>query len=202
MEARLTDIPTDPRMHIAPESLDTLTCGPVPAEALGGSPAATPSKDQPHSAVALRIDRYLQAAGAMDKARRSRITAAAARDLLARGASAEPGWAEVIAAVDRSLAAEFTNAEAPAAQGSARGRVALVLAERAMSSGDAARMGRDWGTPARRRLVMPAQDLTSWQPTLRPEMERHAARLRGLQVSRSVQGLAACLSLIAVLIIP
>ncbi|MEQ9607171.1 MAG: hypothetical protein RLN99_05835, partial [Kiloniellaceae bacterium] len=177
-----------------------------PAEAPGDSPAAAPSagpsKDQPHSAVALRIDRYLQAAGAMDKARRSRITAAAARDLLARGASAEPGWAEVIAAVDRSLAAEFTDAQMTAAQGSARGRVALVLAERAVSPGDATQMGRDWGTPARRRLAMAAQDLTAWHPALRPEMERQAARLRRLQVSRSVQGLAACLSWLAVLIIP
>ena len=202
MEARLTDIPTDPRMHIAPGSLDALTCGPVPAKSPGDSPTPAPSKDQPLSAVALRIDRYLQAAGAMDKARRSRVTAAAARDLLARGASAEPAWAEVIAAIDRSLAAEFTNAEISAAQGSARGRVALVLAERAMTSGDAARMGRDWGTPARHRLAMAAQDLTAWHPALRPEMERHAARLRRLQVSRSVQGLAACLSWLAVLFIP
>jgi len=202
VEARLTDIPTDPRMHIAPGSLDALTCGPVSAALPGDSPVAAPSKDQPHSAVVLRIDRYLQAAGATDKARRSRVTAAAARDPQAPGPTAAPGWAEIIAAVDRSLAAEFANAEIATAQGSARGRVALVLAERAVSSGDAARMDRDWGTPARHRLAMAAQDLTAWQPALRPEMERQAARLRRLQVSRSVQGLAACFSLLAVLIIP
>lgn len=202
MEARLTDIPTDPRMQIAPGTLDALSSDALaggaafaPSETAGN--ATAPAKDQPHSAVTLRIDRYLQAAGAMDKARRSRVTAAAARDLLARGASAEPGWAEVIAAVDRSLAIEFATADA-AAQTSARGRVALILAEQAAASGAAARMDRDWGTPTRHRLAMPAQDLTAW----RPDMQRSADRLSRLRVSPVAQGVAACLSWLAVLFIP
>ena len=191
MEARLTDIPTDPRVQIAPGTLEVLSSdGPASA------------KDQPQSAVILRIDRYLQAAGAGDKARRSRLAAAAARDLLARGASAEPGWAEIIAAVDRSLTAEFAPSESAAAPGSAGGRVALVLAEQAAPYTPAARMGRDWGTPARHRLPMPAQDLTAWRPAWRPAVAYASERLSRLQVSRPAQGLAACLSWLAVLIIP
>ena len=48
-----------------------------------------------------------EAALAKDPALRGRLMAATARDLLAQGQIANPAWAEIIAAIDRSLAAEL-----------------------------------------------------------------------------------------------
>ncbi|MGD1877681.1 MAG: hypothetical protein ACFB13_09300 [Kiloniellaceae bacterium] len=193
----------EPCVYLAPGAFDTLAIGsdadPAPFPAQVPAQDLAPQK-RPQSETTLRIDRYLQAAGAADTTRRSRLTAAAARDLLAQGAT--PSWAEIIAAVDRSLAGEFATACASAAPASARGRIALSLAEHPTPDTETAEMGNDWGTPPRHRQVMAAQDLSLWRPYLRPSMHRGADRLRNVQVSRSAQSLAACLCWLAVVIIP
>jgi hypothetical protein len=146
----------------------------------------------PQSALVARIDRYLRAAGALDTARRSRLTAATARNLLALGVSAEPAWAEIVAAVDRALAgADSTEGSDKALMTSTtpHGRVALRLAPDADAGA-----GAGWGTPPSRRSAMRPQDLSLWRPT--------AELLLGLRVSRPAQGLAACLCWIAILIVP
>jgi hypothetical protein len=154
-----------------------------------------PVEEQPpQSALVARIDRYLRAAGALDTARRSRLTAATARNLLALGVSAEPAWAEIVAAVDRALAgADSTEGSDKALITSTtpHGRVALSLAPDA-DVGAGASAG--WGTPPRRRSAMRPQDLSLWRPT--------AELLLGLRVSRPAQGLAACLCWVAILIVP
>jgi hypothetical protein len=152
-----------------------------------------PVEEQPpQSALVARIDRYLRAAGALDTARRSRLTAATARNLLALGVSAEPAWAEIVAAVDRALAgADSTEGSDKALTTSTtpHGRVALRLVPNANVGA-----GAGWGTPPRRRSAMRPQDLSLWRPT--------AELLLGLRVSRPAQGLAACLCWVAILIVP
>ena len=184
MEARLTDLLFGTPAHSGAEVRDAISIQPwIVLE---------PShSEQPHSRLLVRIDRYLRAAGATDPALRGRLMAATARDLLAQGVIAGPTWAEIVAAIDRSLAVEF------AADGKtlprARGRVALGLGGGAADVG-AAVSGPDWGTPPRRPTAMPACDLSRWRPSAR--------WLLRLQLSRPAQGLAACLCWLAVLFVP
>lgn len=138
--------------------------------------------------LAARIDRYLRAAGALDAATRSRLGVAAARDLWARNFGDEVSWAEIVAAVDRSLAAEFT-LEGPSAETlGARGRVALHLASDHVAAGTGS------ATPPRIHRQMYPQGLSPWRPSF--------ASWRRLQLSRPAQGLAASLCWLAILIIP
>jgi hypothetical protein len=203
VEARLTDILIDPRGQIAPGAFSTLPGSTLPGDTLTSVPkAADDSAQRPQSAVTLRIDRYLVAAGAGDRAWRGQITAAVARDLLAHGASGEPGWAEIIAAVDRCLAAEFAAPHSTPQRASARGRVALYLTGQESANDAAAQMGRDWGAPTRQPQPMAPQDLTRWSPTWRGMADGSAGWLQRLRVSRSAQGVAACLCCLAVIIIP
>ena len=182
MEARLTTLSSE-----APTAIET-----------GGHDAAIAIQlpiepEMPQSALVSRIERYLRAAGADDAALRSRLTAATARDLLARGVSAEPGWAEIVAAVDRGLADALFAEGASSALPTSRGRVALRLAATDPETGSHA-PGADWSAPARQRRGMRPQDLSLWCPS--------ADGLLRLQVSRPVQGLTACLCWLAVIIVP
>jgi hypothetical protein len=158
--------------------------------------------DQPHSAAMIRIDRYLAAAGVDDQERRRRLAVATARDLLARGGAkpfdpepswGETSWAEIIAAVDRQLTAEFapeSSDEAP----DPRGRVALAAARFGKGGG----IDANWGTPPRRHRAMAAQDLSLW----RPSPGAVAAQFAQLRVGRAAQGLAAGLCWLAVVVVP
>ncbi|MEO3430353.1 hypothetical protein AAFN88_15965 [Pelagibius sp. CAU 1746] len=148
------------------------------------------------AALSERLDAYLRAAGAEDGGRRRRLLAAALQLLAERRgegphARARPGWAEIIAAVDSCLAAEACGAGIGAQ--SARGRVALKLdrATGTLAEGT-------WAAPPRQRRHMRAQSLSLWRPQLRGD----AAWLYRYRISRSMQGLAACLCWLAVLIIP
>lgn len=184
MEARLTDILPEAPLRLDPDSGDQLSLQP-------GQGGLAIHKLPLHG-VTQRIDRYLRAAGAEDSALRSRLTAAAARDLLAQGASAEPSWAEVIAAVDRSISSGGARDGGLSVMTSARGRVALQLL------GDPAGLPEEWGTPPRHRRVMQAQDLSLWQP----REVVSANRLQRVYFSRKVQAFTACVCWLAVLIIP
>ncbi|MGF1628122.1 MAG: hypothetical protein ACFCUT_01490 [Kiloniellaceae bacterium] len=169
---------------------------PVPFDAGADDAIANQLLTQPevrHSELVIRIDRYLRAAGASDTALLSRLTAATARDLLARGVSAEPAWAEIIAAVDRSLAGELSADGAGSALPTPRGRVALRLAVADRAAGARA-VGAEWGTPPRQHRGMRAQNLSLWRPS--------AKSLLRLQVSRPLLGLAACLCWLAVVVVP
>ena len=184
MEARLTDLLCGTPVHSGAGVRDAISIQPR----IAVEPA---SGEQPHSRLLVSIDRYLRAAGASEPALRGRLMAATARDLLAQGVIADPAWAEIVAAIDRSLAAEL------AVDGKtlprARGRVALGLSGGA-ADGSAAVSGPDWGAPPRRPSAMPAQDLSLWRPS--------AGWLLRLQLSRPAQGLAACLCWLAVLFVP
>jgi hypothetical protein len=181
VEARLTDLTCD-----TPVPLDAR-----PREAIVAHPPA--DRVPPRSELLDRIDRYLRAAGVSEAAQLSRLTAATARDLVAQGTGPEPAWAEIIAAVDRSLAddlsAEYGHATAPRA----RGRVALALAGTVPEeAGDV--FADDWGTPPRRARPMRPQDLSLWRPS--------ADRLLRVRLSRPAQGLVACLCWLLVLFVP
>jgi len=182
VEARLTDLTCDTSVHPDAALRQAIAIEP-PAEAA-----------PPQGELLARIDRYLRTAGAADATQRSRLTVATARDLLAQGTGAEPAWAEIIAAVDRSLAAELAGDAGDDAPPRSRGRVALGLAGAVPAGSDAAIFGNAWGTPPRRPYPMRAQDLALWRPS--------AERLQWLQLSRPVQGLAACLCWLAVLMVP
>lgn len=179
MEARLTDLLGDTPVHSGAGVRNAIAVQ-LPVD-----------NEPPHSRLLVSIDRYLRAAGAADPALRGRLMAATARDLLARGVIAAPAWAEIVAAIDRSLAAEY------AADGKtlprARGRVALGLGGGA-ADGTCTVSGPDWGTPPRRQSAMPAQDLSAWRPS--------AGWLLRLQLSRPAQGLAACLCWLAIFLVP
>lgn len=187
MEARLTEIPQEARVHLEPDTGDQLSLHPGQGQAAGSA-----ESEQPLHGVTQRIDRYLRAAGAGDSALRARLTAAAARDLLAQGASAEPSWAEIIAAVDRSISSSGARDGGLSVMTSARGRVALQL------HGDPAALPEEWGTPPRHRRVMQAQDLSLWQPSEAMD----ADRLQRVTFSRKAQAFTACLCWLAVLIVP
>lgn len=184
MEARLTDIIPEAPLHLEADAGARL------AQQSGAGEIAC--RDLPLHGVTQRIDRYLRAAGAEDDALRSRLTAAAARDLLAQGASAEPSWAEIIAAVDRSISSGGAREGGLSMMTSARGRVALRLL------GEPASLPEEWGTPPRQRRAMRAQDLSLWQPreAIVPE------RFHRVYFSRKVQAFTACICWLAVLIIP
>ncbi len=184
MEARLTDILPEARVRFEAEAGDKPSLYPGQVE--------TACRDLPLHGLTQRVDRYLRAAGAEDDALRSRLTAAAARDLLAQGASAEPSWAEIIAAVDRSISSGGARDGGLSVMTSARGRVALRLL------GDPAGLPQEWGTPPRHRRAMPAQDLSLWHP----REAIGAERLHQLHLSRKAQAFTACLCWLAVLIIP
>src|SRR5690606_1586204 len=115
-------------------------------------------RSAPQTRLLIRIDRYLRAAGAKDPALRGRLMAATARDLLAQGQIANPTWAEIIAAIDRSLATELAPEGKTLPR--ARGRVALGL------GASEAVCGPDWGTPPRQHIPMPPQDLSLWRPSI------------------------------------
>ena len=181
MEARLTEIPPEARVHLEPDAGTRLFDRAEPAEV-----------EQPLHGVTQRIDLYLRAAGAEDPAQRGCLTAAAARDLLAQGASAEPSWAEIIAAVDRSISSGGARDGGLSVMTSARGRVALRLL------GNPVSLPEEWGTPPRQRRTMQPQDLSPW----RPREGTGADRLQRLYVSRKVQAFAACLCWLAVIVIP
>lgn len=189
MEARLTDIPPEALVRLEADIGDKLSLhsGQAQPERAGAA-----SSDLPLHGVTLRIDRYLRAAGAEDDSLRARLTAAAARDLLAQGASAEPSWAEIVAAVDRSISSGGARDGGLSVMTSARGRVALRLL------GDPASLPAEWGTPPRQRRAMQAQDLSLWQP--REAMD--ADRLQRVHFSRKVQAFTACLCWLAILIVP
>ena len=178
MEARLTD----------------LSCkAPVQLGAGPHDPISQPvvDKEPPQTQLLIRIDRYLRAAGAADPALRGRLMAATARDLLAQGLIADPTWAEIVAAIDRSLAAELSTDGRTLPR--ARGRLALVLGQGA-PDGSFAISGPDWGTPPRRTTAMRGQDLSLWRPSY--------GWLRRLHLSRPAQALAACVCWLAVLFVP
>lgn len=194
MEARLNDFPEQARVRLEPDAGTKLSVPPhqvQPGQAQAGL-AALASHDLPLHGVTQRIDRYLRAAGAENSALRARLTAAAARDLLAQGASAEPSWAEIIAAVDRGLSSGGERNGGLSMMTSARGRVGLRLHE------DPAGLPDEWGTPPRQRRAMPAQDLSLWQPREGIRTER----LHHFGLSRKVQAFAACLCWLAVLMVP
>ena len=162
MEARLTDL---------------LGEAPVPVHPGAGSGdrlaiQRTVDNEPPHGRLLAKIDRYLRAAGAEEPSLRGRLMAAAARDLLSKGLIARADWAEIIAAIDRSLAEEL-----------ATGGETLPRVSRP-----------DWGAPPRRHQPMLPQDLARWRPTL--------DTLRRLHLSRPTQGLAAGLCWLAVLFVP
>lgn len=188
MEARLTDLSCQPPLQVGIQ-IDHGADGSLPFQ-----PATETAP--PQSRLLSRIDRYLRAAGADDGAMRARVAAAAARDLLARGLSAEANWAEIVAAIDRSLAAELSPEGMTLPR--ARGRLALALAGRSATGepakATAAFCGPDWGVPRRRYQAMRGQNLSPWRPRLE--------RLLRLRLSRPAQGVAACLCWIAVLIVP
>jgi hypothetical protein len=184
LEARLTDILPEAPLRLDPTSGDKLS--------LQTGQGEIASDDLPLHGVTQRIDRYLRAAGAEDSALRSRLTAAAARDLLAQGASAEPSWAEIIAAVDRSISSGGARDGGLSVMTSARGRVALQLL------GDPVGLPAEWGTPPRHRRVMQAQDLSLWHP----RKAIGADRLRRVYFSRKVQAFTACVCWLAVLFVP
>ncbi len=175
MEAQLIDTPFDPCLLPGPQR-------PRPE----------------HPVLAARLERYLRAAGIQNAPRRERLLAQRLGDLSAEGrdadvSSAEPSWAEIIAAVDRCLIRQLEQGGSSAARQSARGRVSLGLgpAQPAMPA-------EDWATPPRNRRAMPAQDLSRW----RPGTAWRAKRLQQVQFSRSTQGLAACICWLAVLVFP
>lgn len=182
MEARLTDLPYKPQV------------------------VESPNVSVPQSELVARIDRYFRAAGVEDDTCRSRLIAATARDLLARGSTGKLSWAEIIAAVDRLLADELALEGDGRDCTGARGRVALrtlgddalrVAADQAgHREAPAPPLGRVAlrGTPPRSRRVMRAQDLSLWRPS--------AAWLHRLQLSPAKQGLAASIGWLAVLFIP
>jgi len=184
LEARLTDILPEALLRLDPASGDRLSLQPGQGEIA--------SDDLPLHGVTQRIDRYLRAAGAKDNALRSRLTAAAARDLLAQGASAEPSWAEIIAAVDRSISSGGARDGGLSVMTSARGRVALQLL------GDPVGLPAEWGTPPRHRRVMQAQDLSLWHP----RKAIGADRLQRVYFSRKLQAVTACVCWLAVLFVP
>lgn len=176
MEARLTDLFCEVSLHPAAGSRDVVLSQPP-----GDS-------EPPHSRLLMKVDRYLRAAGADEPALRGRLLAATARDLLAQGLIAQPDWAEIVAAVDRSLAEELAGDGRTLPR--ARGRVALRLRARERE-GFAAISGPDWGTPPRRREAMEPQDLSLWRPAL--------PRLPRLPLSRPALGVAAGLCWLAVM---
>jgi hypothetical protein len=179
VEARLTDLLGEAPVHPGAGSRDPLAV------------QLTVDNEPPHNRLLARIDRYLRAAGAEEPSLRGRLMAATARDLLAKGLIAQADWAEIIAAIDRSLAEELASGGKTLPR--ARGRVALRL-RGATAHGSAAISGPDWGTPPRRHEPMPPQDLARWRPTI--------DWLRRLQLSRPAQGLAAGLCWLAVLFVP
>ncbi|HEY9538218.1 MAG TPA: hypothetical protein VIS03_11570 [Kiloniellaceae bacterium] len=181
----MTDLLCDAPVHSSAGACDAIAMHPA---------AIHPANDKvaPQTRLLIRIDRYLRAAGATNPALRGRLMAATARDLLARGMIAEPAWAEIVAAIDRSLAEELATEGKTLPR--ARGRVALGLAGAAAPASGPDLSGPDWGTPPRRASAMPAQDLSLWRPS--------AGWLLHLQLSRRAQGLAACLCWLAVLIVP
>jgi len=129
------------------------------------SPAAGLHPARPQTELLVRIDRYLRAAGAADSRLRSRLIAAAMRRLATQGGSSDVTWAEVIAAVDHSLTAEFASdaastldkdAPPPAGVG---GRIALHRAAEGMSAVDTRSL------PPRHQRPMPPQVLLPWRPT-------------------------------------
>ena len=181
MEARLTDL---------------LGEAPVPVHPGAGSGdrlaiQRTVDNEPPHGRLLAKIDRYLRAAGAEEPSLRGRLMAAAARDLLSKGLIARADWAEIIAAIDRSLAEELATGGETLPR--ARGRVALRLSG-AAGHGSASVSRPDWGAPPRRHQPMLPQDLARWRPTL--------DTLRRLHLSRPTQGLAAGLCWLAVLFVP
>lgn len=199
MEARLTDIPQETPVRLEPDTGAKLSLHPDQGHPDQGQPgqgqpdrAGAASSELPLHGVTQRIDRYLRATGAKDSTLRARLTAAAARDLLAQGASAEPSWAEIIAAVDRSIASGGARDGGLSVMTSARGRVALRLL------GDPEALPEEWGTPPRQRRAMQPQDLSLWQPSEAMD----ADRLQRVYFSRKVQAFTACLCWLAVLIIP
>src|SRR5512138_1291714 len=109
----------------------------------------------------MRIDRYLRAAGANGATLRARLIATAASDLLDQGFTGEAEWAEIIAAIDRSLAVELSPGGMALPQ--TRGRVVLAVAA---SQGEEARVATGshcepiWGVPPRRHQAMHVQDLS------------------------------------------
>ena len=96
MEARLTELLSDTAVSRRTGSRETV-----------GLQSAAADRTAPQTRLLISIDRYLRAAGAKDPALRGRLMAATARDLLAQGQIADPAWAEIVAAIDRSLAAEL-----------------------------------------------------------------------------------------------
>src|SRR3546814_13804240 len=96
---------------------------------------------------------------------------------------AAPAWAEIVAAIDRSLAEELATEGKTLPR--ARGRVALGLAGAAAPASGPDLSGPDWGTPPRRASALPAQALSPWRP--------RAGWLLHLQLSRQAQALAASL---------
>lgn len=180
MEARLTELLSD--------TAGARRTGPRETIA---TPSLAADRSAPQTRLLISIDRYLRAAGAKDPALRGRLMAATARDLLAQGQIADPAWAEIVAAIDRSLAAELATEGKTLPR--ARGRVALGLGGGAPEA-SAAVSGPDWGTPPRRHIAMQPQDLSLLRP-------RADAVLR-LRLSRSTQALAACLCWLAVLVVP
>ena len=100
---------------------------------------------------------------------------------------------QVIAAVDRCLTRELAPEARRILPQSPRGRVALGLGPSAPMTARA-----DGAAPPRNICPMLPQDLSLW----RPEPRRSADRLRRFQLSRTTQGLAACLCWVAVLIVP
>jgi hypothetical protein len=183
VEARLTNLSSEAPAVFETGAHDNTIAIQLPTE-----------PETPQSVLVSRIERYLRAAGADHAALRSQLTAATARDLLARGVSAEPGWAEIVAAVDRSLAGTLFADGGSSALPTSRGRVALRLAATDPEAKTPAAAGADWSAPARQRRGMRAQDLSQWRPS--------ADGLLRLQVSRPVQGLVACLCWLAVIIVP
>jgi hypothetical protein len=178
VEARLTDLSCEAPVHPGAGSRDPIAV------------QLTVDNEPPHSRLLTKIDRYLRAAGAEEPALRGRLLAATARDLLAKGLIAQPDWAKIVAAIDRSLAEELATDGKTLPR--ARGRVALGLSK--VARGSAAISGPDWGTPPRRHEPMPPQNLALWRPTI--------DGLRHLQLSRPAQGLAAALCWLAVLFVP
>lgn len=189
MEARLTELLSDTAVARRAGLREPGVAHSPAADRLPAGRAD--DRTAPQTRLLISIDRYLRAAGAKDPALRGRLMAATARDLLAQGQIADPSWAEIIAAIDRSLASELAPEGKTLPR--ARGRVALGLGGGSPAASDAV-SGPDWGTPPRRLQAMQPQDLSLWRP-------RADALLR-LRVSRSTQALTSCLCWLAVLLVP
>ena len=155
----------------------------------GLAPAAPKASQGPScDELARKLDGYLAAAGAADELLRRRMVLRTVEKLEAEGDPAKLPWVKAVAALDEVLSSELLPQPGP--HGKQQGRIALYLG----GARQAGWTARDWATPPRRYLAMPASSLAPWRPSWR--------QLGQIRVPRFAQGIAACLCWLAVLVLP